>query len=184
MTVALAATASLDVNPSTALTSGALLGTAALLDSAAFGGWKDRTAFVLIILGVFAGFHGTDAARSVAAGAGAAVGAALEAVGGTGSASEAAVGLAVVGVLLVLLALLMLARDSPLDVEQHGHRGFHTRISCSTRRQSRLNPRIWGVGIAVGLIAPEADFGLFATVMLTGAWHALVGFVTALGGSK
>jgi len=156
-----------------------LLAVAALLDSVGVGGWKDRTAFVLIILGTAIGFRGTDAAEAFAGTIGRALGALLDAAGADGK-DEAPLALAIVATLLVLLCAAMLARDRPVDDDVVAGR-YYSRISCSTSRVSRLNPRIWAVGIATGLLAPQADFLLVLGAFVSTVWAALGAFLTSLG---
>ncbi len=144
---------------------GILLAVAALLDSVAYGGWKDRAAFVLIILGTTALWAQSDVADQTAEGVGAGVGFLFTAFGGSNGAKDQALGLAAVATLLVLLGVAILLRDTPAEGAE-GMGRYHSRLSCSTSRASRLNPRIWVVGILIGLLAPQADFLLVLSTFL------------------
>jgi hypothetical protein len=139
---------------------GILFGVALLLDAVGFGGWKDRIAFILIILGTTATLAQLPVADHVAGAVGVAVGFLFQAFGSSNTATDQALGLAIVATLLVLLGVAMLARDTPAENEDAVASRFHSRVSCKAKRRGRLNPRIWVVGLLIGLLAPQADFVL------------------------
>lgn len=159
---------------------GILLGVALLLDSVAYGGWKDRLAFVLIILGTTATLAQTSMAKQAAGAVGAAVGLLFQAFGAANTAKDQALGLAVVATLLVLVGAAMLARDTPAEGAE-GYGRFHSRLSCKTSRASRLNPRIWAMGLAIGLLAPQADFVLVLVTFVQAFFETAGVFLQSLG---
>ncbi len=160
---------------------GVLFGVALLLDSVANGGWKDRAAFVLIILGATATLSQTDAAEQAAGGVGQAVGFLFQAFGAANTAKDQALGLAVVATLLVLVGVAMLARDMPAEGEGVVAGGFHSRISCTAKKRGRINPRIWVVGTLIGLLAPQADFMLVLATFAQALFETAGMFLQSLG---
>lgn len=160
---------------------GVLFGVALLLDSVAFGGWKDRAAFVLIIMGTTATLSQTETAEQAAGAVGGAVGFLFQAFGAANTAKDQALGLAVVATLLVLVGVAMLARDTPQDGADALAGRFHSRLSCQAKRRGRINPRIWVMGVLIGLLAPQADFMLVLATFAQAFFESAGMFLQSLG---
>lgn len=162
------------------ITAFVLLTMGLLLDALGVGGWKDRVAFVLYILGSRAAFDGTDFARDVAVWVRDALIGALEFLGADLTRQDRAIVLTLAVTLLTLLAAAMMLRDTPKPGAE-GLGKLHARISCTPRRASRLNPRIIVIGALLGILSVHADVPLLATTLASGFAEQFTAFITDLG---
>lgn len=164
-----------------------LLIIAAGIDAAAVGSrsWRDAAAFVGVVLGSFALWARTDAADTFAAWL---IDAASWLGGVTGADWSARDSVTLVTALIGLLAVGSLLAIIPDHLLSGGRmaalQALSSRLSLAPKRDSRLNPRVWVLGITLGMLAPAADVPGTAWLIVSSIPPLAGEFLAALGGGS